>query len=540
MTHPLCNPRRSAAWHPTRLLDLESTTGRVRLIETEVDPAEGPYITLSHRWPASFDSSLILRDETHQQLLEGLALIRLPKLVQDAVTVCRRLDIRYLWVDCMCIIQEQSALDDWLEQSSLMEDVYSYSYINLSAVASTNTHSSLLPWGPPPDEGRLTARARLYKHLDICRLSQGVPYRIYDRDLWALEVNGAPLNKRAWVLQERLSSSRTLHFSPCQLYWECRVQTASEMYPLGLPKQMDCDRNLKRSLEPYPDRIMNNKRQHEIWNRLVQYYSKCGLTVSSDKLVALSGLAKHAASIFKDDYVAGLWRSNLETDLFWVTLDIQRAHEKRGTNTSTWSRPSTRAKPYRGPSFSWAAINARIELSSNIEIDREILEVQDVELAYVTNEFGAVSGGHLDLRCILQKIYFNYTYDLVWDDVLCINGKDVMKTSRSNKLVPTKSVLDLDDHLEHFDPRGRDDLYCVTNVFADHGPDEPNDVAHLLLQVVDAGQGIFQRFGVAKTWTQEIYALEDVHRLCSVPPEAAYYPCISFDTEKQRHLIRII
>ena len=51
-------------------------------------------------------------------------------------------------------------------------------------------------------------------------------------------VDYAPLGKRGWVVQERATSRRTLHFGPHQIYWECRTTHACEAYPNGLLRSM--------------------------------------------------------------------------------------------------------------------------------------------------------------------------------------------------------------------------------------------------------------------------------------------------------------
>lgn len=539
VNHQLCRPDSSAAWHPTRLIDLQSVTGQVRLIETKVNPVAGRYISLSHRWHPNFDSSLILRNETYQQFLDGVALNDLPKLVQDAAAVCSRLAIRYLWVDCMCIKQYQPNKEDWLTQSLSMEDVYSNSYINLSAVASANTQSSLFESRlAQMGEGRLTSQLKADNEVNLRRGSQKVRYRISHEMLWRWEVDKAPLNKRAWVLQERLLASRTLHFGSDQLFWECREQVAAEAYPDGLPKAIECDPDFKKRLQSDADSQINCMSiydQHQIWSQIVEYYSECGLTKSSDKLVALSGLAKRAKRLFRDDYVAGMWRRTLEFDLFWYTEDV--------TQALRWQEEaniSTRAESYRAPSFSWASIDAEIRMPVYGGNDRDLLKVQDVQLTHVpkNDEFGDVERGHLDLRCNLQKILFHERHNLRYD-VLCINGKEVMKTSESKELTPEDSDIYLDDYPEHFDLRGRYDLYCVPG--GSSGSEHEMTVYHLLLQLVNAEGGTFKRFGAAETYFIGEHKDRDAARLREdCPPEAANYPCRSFDAEKKLHLIRII
>jgi hypothetical protein len=56
------------------------------------------------------------------------------KTFRDAITVARRLEVRYLWIDCVCIIQDDKR--DWQKQAAKMCDVYSQSSLTLAAAYS--------------------------------------------------------------------------------------------------------------------------------------------------------------------------------------------------------------------------------------------------------------------------------------------------------------------------------------------------------------------------------------------------------------------
>ncbi|CAN9431803.1 unnamed protein product [Alternaria alternata] len=56
----------------------------------------------------------------------------------------------------------------------------------------------------------------------------------------------------------------------------------------------------------------------ELWKHIVSDYNMCDLTFPSDKLVALSGIAKHMEQLLKIDYWAGLWAFDLIPELIWT------------------------------------------------------------------------------------------------------------------------------------------------------------------------------------------------------------------------------
>lgn len=59
---------------------------------------------------------------------------------------------------------------------------------------------------------------------------------VIDLKFWEKTVDGAPVNTRAWVLQERLLAPRVVHFCENQIAWECHQKDAAESWPHGLPE----------------------------------------------------------------------------------------------------------------------------------------------------------------------------------------------------------------------------------------------------------------------------------------------------------------
>ncbi|KAF3041022.1 hypothetical protein E8E11_001572 [Didymella keratinophila] len=155
---------------------------------------------------------------------------------------------------------------------------------------------------------------------------------------WSTEYDGgeghtgqtqSPLRYRAWVLQERELSRRSIHFGQNQLLWECKQMKGSAQLPWLEMKK-------KRGLT-YP----------EGWFQLTEDYSLRDLTKSKDKLPALAGIAEvyqgqHA------QYLAGLWSDQLPAALMWHSLDAN----------------AKRHEAYRAPSWSWASLQGGISYDS--------------------------------------------------------------------------------------------------------------------------------------------------------------------------------
>jgi hypothetical protein len=117
-THLECSPW-SSNWYPSRLLELNAPeSGKCRLVHTEATAMREPYMTLSHCWGnAQF---LKLTTDSLSGLTKGIATSRLPHTFQDAVKVVLQFDVKYLWIDSLCIKQDDH--EDWVRESSVMGD----------------------------------------------------------------------------------------------------------------------------------------------------------------------------------------------------------------------------------------------------------------------------------------------------------------------------------------------------------------------------------------------------------------------------------
>ena len=202
-----------------------------------------------------------------------------------------------------------------------------------------------------------------------------------------IDLEEEPLSKRCWALQERYLSSRTLHFASTQIYFECR----SDFYPQDRHlKHKDSEDNFKIHRRAT---AKNNASPEDAWEHIVRRYSERYLTVESDKLPAIGGLAARVS--FEqglndnpgDEYLAGLWKKNLILDLVWQTYagDI-----KRSTPTS-----------YTAPSWSWASVNEPVVFTGDRD-GQSLAVVNDakVDLENSGSPFGKVTGGWVHLSGI--------------------------------------------------------------------------------------------------------------------------------------------
>ena len=216
------------SWFPSRLLYLEPRGRYIKLVVTEDSPPNGSYITLSHRWGRERYTKL--RSSTITRLQRAIDIVRLPKSFQDAVRISRHLGVQYLWIDSLCIKQDEIDRSDWMIESQWMDKVYSSACLNLSATRSIDDSDCLL--------GRSSWTSQIPTKINLG--TDDLPQNTYvvNGNLWEDEVEKGPLLSRGWVFQERYLARRIVHFGESQLCWECMKSRGLGMFPNKLPVTM--------------------------------------------------------------------------------------------------------------------------------------------------------------------------------------------------------------------------------------------------------------------------------------------------------------
>ncbi len=391
--HQTCSHARRAnsggdPWFPSRLIDVRSTTDengheRYLLIETATTPPEGSrYLTLSHVWgSAPEDQQPAYRTLRHNYVdrinpAVGIRRDELPPCFVDAIDVTKKLGEHYIWIDSLCIIQDNEK--DWEVEAGRMSHVYRNSYCSLSATASSSSRDRFPALDERIQEPRFVNTAWGGRY-------QGM-YQIFDPSFWLDRVTSTRLASRGWVFQERALAPRIVHFGVDQLLWECAEFEAAEEFPVGVPRRFISSGrrgfkwqfNLAESPRPDPggaeteaeaeadaERESSPLQLHAMWSAALDNYTQCELTKATDKLVAISGVARVLADQFRDQYYAGLWQSNLVGGLCWRVSGMRRATQELvpvGGYARRWetSRRAAPPAPYLAPSWSWASVDGCI------------------------------------------------------------------------------------------------------------------------------------------------------------------------------------
>jgi hypothetical protein len=331
------------------------------------------YMTLSHCWGTA--AFITLTSATLEMLSKGIPISYLPKTFRDVISVARSLGTKFLWIDSLCIMQD--SLDDWQEEAGRMADVYRGSLCNIAASASSSADQGCLYPKKPGCEPQPCIVRNAWRQQDNDLL-------LYTSHYWEGIFENDPLRERGWVVQELLLAPRILHLGKRQLSWECYEVDACEEFPGGIPRALK-SRVRKSPLEEMGC-LPPQETDHWMatWAGIVHNYTSCQLTKPEDKLVALSGVAKIWQAVSQDEYIAGLWRKDLATQLLWTS-----AFEQQG--------PLEPAKEYRAPSWSWASVDGQIYLPIGIDDDLQVTILDVTVQAASSDPTGAIISDSIQL-----------------------------------------------------------------------------------------------------------------------------------------------
>ncbi|KAI1156936.1 heterokaryon incompatibility protein-domain-containing protein [Nemania diffusa] len=337
-THGLCRTDESSqGYMPKRILHLRNS--RIVLVE---DAKPHTYACLSHCWGPS-QSPIKTLSTTIDDFKKDISWTSLSRTFQDAVDICRRLDIHYIWIDSLCIIQDSD--EDWAEESAKMAEIYANAFLTIAATRSRD------------------GTGGCYSDRDAIYVNHGTVYEgsVFIRGQMprfggpagSKTANGWPLLLRGWVYQEMSLSARVVHFGSQEVIWQCRTHRRSES------GSNDSD----HAKVTFSDRHAPPERKHNDewddgspndhpWYDIVNDYSGLALSFEKDKLPALAAISQESAKGRRvdDRFLAGLWKNSLLLDMLWET------YPQTSANGPT-------QKPVNGnaPSWSWASVTSRVK-----------------------------------------------------------------------------------------------------------------------------------------------------------------------------------
>ncbi|KAF2829014.1 HET-domain-containing protein [Ophiobolus disseminans] len=304
---------------PERLVKLD---GRLQLVHATRLML---YTALSYCW-GGHNKHQTLR--TNVEAREGsIELSGLPRTLQDAILFTRKLGVEYIWIDSMCIVQDDSA--EWARESAKMADIYSKAYVVLAATRANDVTEGFLQHRRDPyNISSCTKAGKVF----TVRARDSLHHSVRD----TMNFDHLPLSQRGWCLQEGLLATRIVHFLPSEVYFKCKT---TEVCECGLAAGNDY---MVRAWPPphnskieHPELFMST-----MWNMITEDCSRRHFTIPDDVLPALSGLAQRTESLCPGKYIAGMWEFGLVYQLNWFAV----------ANPTT---PRSPQKSVTRPTFSW-------------------------------------------------------------------------------------------------------------------------------------------------------------------------------------------
>lgn len=368
---------------PTRLLEISGplSTPQVRLREKQdgYSDKDTRYVALSHCWGPKSSRRLKTTDKSFARRKLHIPWAKIPRTFQDAILFTYRLGVRYLWIDSLCIIQDQKSLQDWREESGKMADVYSRAYFTIVAANAPHSNAGLFQ--------KISADMLSRPCMSIETSQESTPSVLYARKeatyISIVTKQEHPLLRRGWAYQEKYLSPRTIFFFKDELVWRCRSATWKEasngslsIYDGKLGKEVKSD-------------------QQSQWRRCVEEYSKLELTFEKDRLPAIGGIAAQMQQSRDGTYYAGVWTDSLWWDLCWEPL----------------TAPDVVSPTTGAPSWSWASVPGQVSFSFVPEdfTMREIATLVDIHCDYLsTNHVGEVAVGYLKLRAPRVRVHIEW------------------------------------------------------------------------------------------------------------------------------------
>jgi len=329
--------------------------------------------------------------------------------------------------------------DDWQAESSKMSQIYEIADLVISADLDPNNKVGFL--------GRRRGVPHIIELLKFPKV-QSTPTRICctlsespldeqhayfvgsQRTGLTISSNGYdPVFDRAWCLQERFLATRLLHFMSTEMIWECKTKIRCECEYFELVEGLVEAFNTAMAKPGFHQCLLQSSARAKVsrWWRMVEEYSLRGLTKETDRLPAISGLARRMEDPGLGKYLSGIWRENLPWGLLWQ-CDRIGMNSGMSTPPGTTKKRGSRSKISVAPTWSWASITGPIRRPSRL-LEKHILaaEILDIRCNPAgPDPYEKVTGGLLQIKApsVTARISFCHGG---WHEVSDNDGKAVQE-----------------------------------------------------------------------------------------------------------------
>lgn len=304
----------------------------VKLVPTQdIDLNKEPYAVLSHVWGDIELPCKTTRSNITQYYDTGIDFDCLPKTFQDAIRLTAVIGFQYLWIDSLCIIQDDT--EDWHRESAKMAAIYGTGTITISATSAKNSHGGC---GLSPKPQSVKRFCNVGSGRPELAARETVDMGTNPTGVLQSELKDGPFHSRAWILQEKMLSRRVLHALYSQFVWQCNTITESEDSMI-FSQETDLPLHREQSGDNFE---LDDYEFDRHWWKCVEDYSKRTLGRPSDQYAALAGIVRFHQEMSGDRPIVGLWEHHLPIHLGWEVFRDDRDHKSTPLVEPASRRPS--------------------------------------------------------------------------------------------------------------------------------------------------------------------------------------------------------
>ncbi|PMD58888.1 HET-domain-containing protein [Hyaloscypha bicolor E] len=301
--HSKCRP---VPFAPLRLLTVGLDGKPLRLVERDTTTIRTDYAALSYCWGNSLQlrttkgTLTIFSKEVPSKLI--------PRTFADAIHIARALRIPYIWIDALCIVQDDE--QEWQSEATHMSEIYRGSQLTITATESVDSLQGCFP----PEKPGLHSAGLFFRTRPNGLDDRSSLVRIYRNDIRDSVVEDSVISTRGWTLQEQLLSPRLVFCMQPDMHWKCQcnyqTQSGLSFEPRMAPDRGGLFLDLNHRLDDLWYRSS--------WRRIIEGYSLREFTFSQDRVPAIAGMTRYFASTLEDVPILGLWVRSFARDLAWL------------------------------------------------------------------------------------------------------------------------------------------------------------------------------------------------------------------------------
>lgn len=362
--HESCPPVQDAQL-PSLVVYVGSGAGRdVPRLYASYHGERARYAALSYCWGKDRQPYMTRKGAVLEAYQKELPYGELGQTIRDAISTARSIGLGYLWVDVLCIVQDDAAQKD--REIRDMHNIFMRSTVTITAASAGGASSGFLGEraAPPP-----AARCPFYvPDTDAAGLVSLHPHEWVD--------DHEAVDARAWCLEEAVLSPRRLVYGARELLWDCPSRRNRPLRPGNvhnyghvkpLPPEAWAAAAARRG--PVPGRPFPHpaayvpppaQEQAAMWGAYVKDYTARRLTKPRDQPVAIRGIAAVLEGLHGAAYRAELGvfggTDTLPYLLNWRLAPAveRRAYERRYGRTEALARRPGVA------TWSWLSLNAAV------------------------------------------------------------------------------------------------------------------------------------------------------------------------------------